>query len=141
MALPTLKTTQVQSGFSFNTSLRVYSKPKSLSDTPTFFPEEHQSNNLLRQLQKKPGPNKCSLFRPKLIKIRESLDGKNIEIVLTELGVRLHRVIYDHLQQFTYNSSGVMAVICDVQVSCISHLGLFMTRNMLGALVLGMLDS
>ena len=51
-----------------------------------------------------------------LAKIRESLDGKNIEFVLTELGVRLHRVIYDHLQQFTYNSSGVMAVICDVQV-------------------------
>jgi hypothetical protein len=55
-------------------------------------------------------------FRKQLVKIRESLDGKNIEFVLTELGVRLHRVIYDHLQQFTYNSSGVMAVICDVQV-------------------------
>lgn len=48
-------------------------------------------------------------------KIRDSLDGKNIELVLLELGLRLHRVIYDHLQQFTYSSAGVMAVICDVQ--------------------------
>lgn len=48
-------------------------------------------------------------------KIRESMDGNNIEVVLMELGIRLHRVIYDHLQQFTYSSSGVMSVICDVQ--------------------------
>jgi len=48
-------------------------------------------------------------------KIRESLDGKNIEFVLYELGVRLHWVIYQHMQQFTYSSAGVMAVICDVQ--------------------------
>ncbi len=62
-----------------------------------------------------------------LAKIRESLDGKNIEFVLTELGVRLHRVIYDHLQQFTYNSSGVMAVICDVQVRTIFSLNYRLT--------------
>ena len=49
-------------------------------------------------------------------KIRDSLDGKNIELVLYELGVRLHRIIYDHLQQFNYCEAGVMAVICDVQV-------------------------
>ena len=49
-------------------------------------------------------------------KIRESLDGKNIEMVLYELGVRIHRIIYDHLQLFNYSSAGVMAVICDVQV-------------------------
>merc|ERR1719245_656813 len=48
-------------------------------------------------------------------KIRESLDGKNIEMVLYELGVRIHRIIYDHLQLFNYSSAGVMAVICDVQ--------------------------
>ena len=50
-------------------------------------------------------------------KIKESLDGKNIEFVLYELGVRLHWVIYQHMQQFTYSSAGVMNVICDVQVS------------------------
>jgi hypothetical protein len=48
-------------------------------------------------------------------KIRDSMDGKNIESVLTELGVRLHRAIYDHLQQFQFSSAGVMSVICDVQ--------------------------
>merc|ERR1712029_216314 len=48
-------------------------------------------------------------------RIRECLDGKNIELVLLELGLRLHRVIYDHLQNFTYGAHGVMSVICDVQ--------------------------
>lgn len=48
-------------------------------------------------------------------RIRECLDGKNIELVLLELGIRLHRTIYDHLQGFTYSSTGVMSVICDVQ--------------------------
>ena len=49
-------------------------------------------------------------------RIRESLDGKNIEFLLYELGVRLHRTIYDHMQQFTYSSEGVFAIMCDVQV-------------------------
>ena len=49
-------------------------------------------------------------------KVRQSLDGKNIEFILYELGIRLHRVIYDHLQQFAYSTAGVMSVLCDVQV-------------------------
>lgn len=46
--------------------------------------------------------------------IRSCLDGRNIECVMTELGCRLHRVIYDHLQQFQYNSAGAFCVICDM---------------------------
>lgn len=34
--------------------------------------------------------------------------------ILQELGVRLHRVIYDHLLQFQYNTAGAMQVICDL---------------------------
>lgn len=47
-------------------------------------------------------------------KIRDSLDGKNVEAVLLELGTRFHRVIFEHLQQFQYSSVGAMLVICDV---------------------------
>ncbi|XP_076314022.1 exocyst complex component Sec10 isoform X1 [Tachypleus tridentatus] len=47
-------------------------------------------------------------------KVRDSLDGKNVESTLTELGTRFHRAIYEHLQQFQYNSVGAMVVICDV---------------------------
>lgn len=47
-------------------------------------------------------------------KIKVTLDGKNVEAVLTELGTRLHRVILDHLQQFQYSSIGAMVVICDL---------------------------
>ncbi|KAG7202557.1 hypothetical protein KM043_009753 [Ampulex compressa] len=46
--------------------------------------------------------------------IRNTLDGKNLENVLTELGVRFHKVIYDHLQQFQFNSAGAMCAICDM---------------------------
>jgi len=46
--------------------------------------------------------------------IKSCLDGRNVDIVLTELGCRFHRVIYEHLQQYQYNSSGAMRAICDV---------------------------
>lgn len=38
--------------------------------------------------------------------LRLSLDGKNLEVVLMELGVRLHRVIFEHVQQFIINELG-----------------------------------
>lgn len=41
-------------------------------------------------------------------KIKVTLDGKNVEAVLTELGTKLHRVILDHLQQFQYSSIGMV---------------------------------
>lgn len=47
-------------------------------------------------------------------KMKDSLDGKNIEATLTELGLRLHRLVYEHLQQFQISSVGAMFVICDV---------------------------
>ncbi|CAG0891464.1 unnamed protein product [Darwinula stevensoni] len=47
-------------------------------------------------------------------RIRRTLDGKNIETALQELGVRFHRVVYDHLLTFQYSSIGAMCVICDV---------------------------
>lgn len=46
--------------------------------------------------------------------IRNTLDGKNLHYVLTGLGVRFHKVIYDHLQQFQFNSAGAMCAICDM---------------------------
>lgn len=46
--------------------------------------------------------------------IRYSLDGKSLDSVLTELGIRFHRIIYEHLLQFQFNSAGAMCCICDV---------------------------
>ncbi|CAH1394309.1 unnamed protein product [Nezara viridula] len=53
-------------------------------------------------------------FNDNVKHIRACLDGRNIECVMTELGCRFHRVIYDHLQQFQYNSTGALCVICDM---------------------------
>ena len=38
--------------------------------------------------------------------IRFGLDGKNVDAALTEFGIRFHRVVYEHLQQYQYNSMG-----------------------------------
>jgi len=48
-------------------------------------------------------------------KLRDSLDGRNLEIVLQDLGVKLHRTVYEHLQQFQFASAGAMTLICDMQ--------------------------
>lgn len=46
--------------------------------------------------------------------IRNNLDGKNLEAVLMELGVRFHKVVYEHLLAFQYSSIGAMLAILDV---------------------------
>jgi len=48
-------------------------------------------------------------------KLRDCLDGRNVEWVLQELGVRLHRAVYEHLMQFQFASAGAMTLICDMQ--------------------------
>ncbi|MBN3293216.1 EXOC5 protein, partial [Polypterus senegalus] len=56
----------------------------------------------------------CAYVNKQVERVRNSMDGKNIDTVLTELGVRFHRLIHEHLQQFTYSSMGGMLAICDV---------------------------
>ncbi|XP_072929894.1 exocyst complex component 5 [Epargyreus clarus] len=48
-------------------------------------------------------------------KIHANLEGDNLNSVSLELAVRLHRVIYEHLQNFQFNSAGAMIAICDVK--------------------------
>ena len=57
--------------------------------------------------------------------IKDRLDGKSLENVLSELGIRFHRVIYEHLQQFQFNSAGAMCAICDMNEyrKCVKELG------------------
>ena len=45
--------------------------------------------------------------------LKQSLDGKNLEIVLLELGVRLHQVVYEHVQQYTVNEIGNKYTVCE----------------------------
>uniref|UniRef100_A0A182YGL5 Exocyst complex component 5 n=1 Tax=Anopheles stephensi TaxID=30069 RepID=A0A182YGL5_ANOST len=46
--------------------------------------------------------------------IQRTIDGENLAAVLTEFGIRYHRVVFEHLQQFQYNTAGAMCAICDV---------------------------
>uniref|UniRef100_A0A2R9BNY6 Exocyst complex component Sec10-like alpha-helical bundle domain-containing protein n=1 Tax=Pan paniscus TaxID=9597 RepID=A0A2R9BNY6_PANPA len=56
----------------------------------------------------------CAYVRKQVEKIKNSMDGKNVDTVLMELGVRFHRLIYEHLQQYSYSYMGGMLAICDV---------------------------
>lgn len=43
---------------------------------------------------------------PIIKQIQRCLDGENLKGVMTEIGIRLHHVIYEHLQQFQYTTAG-----------------------------------
>lgn len=58
-----------------------------------------------------------------IVQIKDSLDGNNVNAVLQELGIKLHKVIYEHLLQFQYstigkhirtNIDGNENIICDI---------------------------
>uniref|UniRef100_I3KWA1 Exocyst complex component 5 n=2 Tax=Oreochromis TaxID=8139 RepID=I3KWA1_ORENI len=56
----------------------------------------------------------CAYVSRQVEHVRKSMDGKNVDTVLTELGIRFHRLIHEHLQQYSYSSMGGMLAICDV---------------------------
>uniref|UniRef100_A0A8C8CNI0 Exocyst complex component 5 n=1 Tax=Oncorhynchus tshawytscha TaxID=74940 RepID=A0A8C8CNI0_ONCTS len=56
----------------------------------------------------------CVYVSRQVERVRKSMDGKNVDTVLTELGVRFHHLIHEHLQQYSYSSMGGMLAICDV---------------------------
>lgn len=68
--------------------------------------------------------------------VRDRLDEKNVESVLTELGVRFHRVVYEHLQQFQFNSAGAMCAICDMNAyrECAKTLKVSLVTNLFDTL-------
>lgn len=43
---------------------------------------------------------------PILGQLQRCVDGENLTAVMTEFGIRLHRTIYEHLQQFQFNTAG-----------------------------------
>ncbi|CAG9859830.1 unnamed protein product [Phyllotreta striolata] len=57
--------------------------------------------------------------------IKTNLDGNNVTAILQELGIRLHRVVYEHMLQYQYNTAGAMVAICDLNEyrSCTKQLG------------------
>lgn len=40
--------------------------------------------------------------------IRDSLDGGNLDSVLSEVGIRFHRTLVEHIYQFVYSSQGLV---------------------------------
>ena len=48
--------------------------------------------------------------------INFGLDGKNVDAALTEFGCRFHRVVFEHLQQYQYNSMGTSLCLYSVDI-------------------------
>lgn len=48
----------------------------------------------------------CRYFKTIIPELRNALDGKNLEVVLTELGTRFQKILLDHLYQFTFSDVG-----------------------------------
>lgn len=64
-------------------------------------------------------------LKPLIDQFKKTIDGENLTNLLQEFGIRFHRVIFEHLQTFQYNTSGAMVAICDVNEyrKCVRHLG------------------
>lgn len=43
---------------------------------------------------------------PMIKQVQTYLDGENHKSVMNEIGIRLHRTIYEHLQQFQFSTAG-----------------------------------
>ncbi|XP_045471199.1 exocyst complex component 5 [Harmonia axyridis] len=46
--------------------------------------------------------------------ISDNLDGSRVNQVLQDLGLKLYKIVYDHMLQFQYNTAGAMVAICDL---------------------------
>jgi exocyst complex component 5 len=46
----------------------------------------------------------CQYINNCIAQIKKTIDGDNLTEVLQELGIRFHRVVYDHLLQYQYNT-------------------------------------
>ncbi|CDW52694.1 Ion trans 2 and Sec10 domain containing protein [Trichuris trichiura] len=56
----------------------------------------------------------CKYLTQQINSLSDCLDGCNLMNTLSELVVRFHRVIVDHIYQFQYNSQGAVHLLCDV---------------------------
>lgn len=43
---------------------------------------------------------------PIILQIKRCVDGDNLNAIMKDFGIRFHRVILEHLQQFQFNTSG-----------------------------------
>lgn len=53
-------------------------------------------------------------LKPFIAQIQRCMDGENLNAVQSDFGCRLHRVIFEHFQQFQYSTTGALVAICDV---------------------------
>lgn len=53
-------------------------------------------------------------LKPFIAQIQRCMDGANLNAVQIDFGCRLHRVIFEHFQQFQYTTTGALVAICDV---------------------------
>lgn len=48
---------------------------------------------------------------PIILQVKRCMDGENLNAIMKDFGVRFHRVILEHLQQFQFNTAGNFVVV------------------------------
>lgn len=67
---------------------------------------------------------------PVILQIKRCMDGENLNAIMKDFGVRFHRVILEHFQQFQFNTAGesfysrkfvnlFCLYVCLIQVLCV----------------------
>jgi len=56
----------------------------------------------------------CRYIKSVLPELKLGLDGKNLELVLTEFGTRFHKMLLEHMYQYTFSDVGAMIALCDI---------------------------
>lgn len=57
--------------------------------------------------------------------VNETFDGKNVNCVLKELGIKFHRCIYDHILRFEYNELGNVRFLIFIYLKIINVIFMF----------------
>ena len=79
-----------------------------------FRPEDEKNDNFGATTHTSACRRCCQYLKEVVPQIKSSLDGKNLEVILTEFGTRFHKLLLDHFYQYTFTSSGAMVALCDV---------------------------
>uniref|UniRef100_A0AC35TJQ8 Exocyst complex component 5 n=1 Tax=Rhabditophanes sp. KR3021 TaxID=114890 RepID=A0AC35TJQ8_9BILA len=56
----------------------------------------------------------CSYLSKMYAVVKDSLDGANLTTVLTEVGIRVYRMLFAHIHNFSYSINGSILLLCDI---------------------------
>ncbi|KAI1714258.1 exocyst complex component sec10 domain-containing protein [Ditylenchus destructor] len=90
-----------------------------------FRPEEDDLANMDISVMS-PACSTVAKFLSRVVEcMKDGLDGGNLTTILNELGDRLYNAILNHVRTFSYNTTGAMLLLCDINEykKCVNNWG------------------